>query len=103
MRVINRIKEWLWGPERPMEWYEIKDRTYKKRERLSEEENELMQKYVCPDCGEKLLVGPSGGGAVNLLCSNEMCGSKYNALGLFGGERISDSKGSLTLFEEHKN
>lgn len=101
MGIADKLWRWLLGPERPLQWYEIENRTYKDGEMLSEEEAEIMQRNICPDCGEILLKGPSGGASVNMLCSNEDCGSKYNSLGYFGGERINDSKGSLTIFKEN--
>jgi hypothetical protein len=47
----------------------------------------------CPDCGEQNLQrGPSGGFSENLLCGNEYCGSRFNEMGVFGIERISEAQ-----------
>lgn len=47
---------------------------------------------VCPDCGAQLLKGPEGGLSVNVACSDEACGSRFNYMGPFGVERISDAR-----------
>lgn len=47
-------------------------------------------KKTCPDCGSELREGPHGGMNVNWLCVSPSCGSKFNHMGPFGVERISD-------------
>lgn len=33
--------------------------------------------WYCPDCESRLMSGPSCGGATNMYCSNEKCGSGF--------------------------
>lgn len=47
--------------------------------------------HMCPDCGSDLLIGPQGGMSVNFKCDGEDCGSKFNFMGPFGVERISNA------------
>lgn len=69
------------------------DRTFKEREKLTPFELGFIEKSSCPDCaGDKLLAGPTAGLAQNVMCANPACGSRFNILGFFGVERISDAK-----------
>lgn len=78
-----------------------------------EELNDIYcNKDECPDCGmsiyKYMLMGPEGGGAVNIKCS--YCGSFFNDMGPFGIDRIrwidhhhqfnlwlEDNKGSILM------
>lgn len=49
---------------------------------MTKEEIEHMDKisvvfWHCPDCESKLMSGPSAGGATNMYCGNERCGSGF--------------------------
>lgn len=46
----------------------------------------------CPDCETELLEGPHGGLSVNFACPHKECGSRFNFMGPFGVERISDAQ-----------
>ena len=47
----------------------------------------------CPDCGVKnLLAGPCGGLSQNVYCGNEECGSRFNEMGVFGIDRITNAQ-----------
>jgi hypothetical protein len=63
-------------------------------EHLTDEEMHRMldpSPPVCPDCGAGLLEGPHGGLSVNVYCSNDKtCGSRFNVMGPFGVDRITD-------------
>lgn len=50
----------------------------------------IISKNICPDCEAKhsMLEGPSGGMSTNIKCSE--CGAKFNVMGVFGVERISE-------------
>jgi hypothetical protein len=64
-------------------------------EALDDAEIAFFQSGKCPDCGSALLEGPSGGGSQNYSCSNATavpCGSRFNHMGPFGVERISDAR-----------
>lgn len=68
------------------------DRTSMKFERLAERELEKFRLGVCPDCDTApLLEGPHGGLSVNYGCGNPECGSRFNDMGPFGVERISEA------------
>lgn len=66
-------------------------RTQQKGEKLSESELVLLQRGHCPDCLEKVVEGPSGGMSINFYCGSEDCGSRFNDMGPFGADRISDA------------
>lgn len=68
-------------------------RTFKNGQRLTEDETKAFRSGACPDCGARaLLQGPSGGLSENVYCGNEeRCGSRYNEMGPFGVDRISDT------------
>jgi hypothetical protein len=73
-------------------------RTTKDRERLTDDELAFIVESAkagqpaCPDCGRApLLEGPSGGLSVNVYCGNDECGSRFNDMGAFGWERITDA------------
>lgn len=69
------------------------ERTFKNCEKLTLYEQGFIEKNGCPDCGgDKLLIGPSGGLSQNIMCGNQACGSRFNVMGPFGVERISDAK-----------
>lgn len=60
-------------------------------ESLTDYERGRVKADRCPDCGhEGFLGGPRGGMARNFKCANEACGSRFNDLGMFGIDRISD-------------
>lgn len=61
-------------------------------ERLDEEERAIFCTGQCPDCFGPLTEGPHGGLSVNVLCTTPSCGSKFNWMGPFGVDRISDAK-----------
>ncbi len=66
-------------------------RTYKDGDRLTVFETEIFMTATCPDCKQKkLLGGPEGGLSKNYMCDDDDCGSKFNEMGPFGVERISD-------------
>jgi hypothetical protein len=59
---------------------------------LSDPETETFRSGKCPDCGTGLVVGPSGGLSQNMYCGNdETCGSRFNEMGPFGVQRITDA------------
>lgn len=43
---------------------------------VTEKEDEIIRKNICPDCGGSLLEGPHGGLSVNVKC--EKCNTKFN-------------------------
>jgi len=66
-------------------------------ENLTEEEMAGMRRgtrlseVMCPDCKQQgFLAGPCGGGSQNFKCANPNCGSRFNDMGPFGVQRISD-------------
>lgn len=63
-------------------------------ESLTHEELERFRRPFseCPDCGASLVSGPSGGMSQNVKCADPSCGSRFNDLGIFGVERISDAR-----------
>lgn len=66
-------------------------RSYADRESLTEWEIGQVGSGRCPDCEhEGLLAGPRGGMAQNFKCANSGCGSRFNDMGPFGIDRISD-------------
>ena len=64
--------------------------------KLSDEQSErkrlakIIAKGLCPDCEAEnsMLEGPSGGMSTNIKCSE--CEAKFNVMGVFGVERISE-------------
>lgn len=59
-------------------------------EDCSNGESNLIKNNICPDCRQVgFLEGPHGGLAVNIMCANPNCGSKFNWTP-FGAERISE-------------
>lgn len=73
-------------------------RTDKSGETLSDAELALMvnklqaDEPACIDCFTgMLLMGPSGGSSVNLMCSNKLCGSRFNVSLPFFGERLTEA------------
>jgi hypothetical protein len=69
-------------------------RTTKNGERLCSLEEEVFRTGHCPDCVQNLCEGPSGGMSVNYCCL--ICGSKFNDMGPFGIDRISDASPDFT-------
>lgn len=68
------------------------NRTSRDREHLTEEEAALFHSGKCPDCGAGLREGPHGGASINVYCANdESCGSRFNEMGPFGIDRITDA------------
>ena len=62
---------------------------------------ELIHFNRCPDCQSHLLVGPQGGTALNVLCSNEKCRSEFNvdtASGAWGHRNGKASDDRIPLF-----
>lgn len=81
-----------WFHRRPKKSYSHKD-----GDDLTEYEVDLIRQTAtttlkCPDCSVGILLrGPSGGCSVNVKCSNQVCGSRFNlAHGLIFAERISN-------------
>lgn len=70
-----------------------KHRTFWEGQKLSDGEIKFLEGGTCPDCGHKgLLEGPHGGLSVNYYCGDqEKCGSRFNVMGPFGIERITDA------------
>lgn len=67
-------------------------RTSRAYEKLTESESHTFRDGECPDCGStKILEGPSGGLSTNYACGDETCGSRFNEMGPFGVQRISDA------------
>lgn len=73
--------------------------TTKDGEKLDEEEVKKFypsklsstNQLTCPDCESVLFEGPHGGLSINYYCSNELsCGSRFNEMGPFGIQRISN-------------
>lgn len=69
------------------------DRTTLKGAQLNERETLLLCEHGrCPDCEAGLVEGPHGGLSVNYYCAdNTTCGSRFNVMGPFGVERISEA------------
>jgi hypothetical protein len=73
-------------------------RTSKQGEALTDEEmaglrGKKLTEAQCPDCKSLgFLAGPCGGGSQNFKCASASCGSRFNDMGPFGIERISDAK-----------
>lgn len=58
---------------------------------LSPFEEKIFRRARCPDCDQRELhIGSRGGFAVNIYCMAEECGSRFNDMGVFGVDRISD-------------
>lgn len=67
-------------------------RTREDGDSLTEFELKLIRAGTCPDCGgEEFLSGPRGGMAQNFKCGGDKCGSRFNDMGMFGIDRISDA------------
>ncbi len=65
--------------------------TSKNGESLSPEELNEFRAGKCPDCGSnEVRPGPRGGLSRNIYCASLICGSRFNEMGPFGVERISD-------------
>ncbi len=70
------------------------ERTSKNDENLSQDESTIFYQGKCPDCQhQSLLQGPTGGGSINYKCTT--CGSRFNEMGPFGIDRISDASPAL--------
>jgi hypothetical protein len=69
---------------------EVDSRLLGREENLTPEKTDVFRTGYCPDCGTRLLEGPSGGGSINYYCGNEStCGSRFNDTGPFGVERLT--------------
>lgn len=72
------------------------NRSTKDREKLTDDEMQIILskgERHCPDCDtENVVEGPSGGLSINRYCLNPECGSRFNDMGPFGWERITDAK-----------
>jgi ribosomal protein S27E len=67
-------------------------RTSKDREHVTEFEMTFFLENKCPDCEhEGFLEGPHGCLSINFKCANPACGSRFNHMGPFGIDRISDA------------
>lgn len=73
--------------------------TNKNGQRLCNSEEAVFRTGKCPDCEQPLCEGPSGGMSVNYCCL--ICASKFNDMGPFGVDRISDA--SPVLLESKNN
>lgn len=74
---------------------ELKSYTLHDGDKLTSEETTKMlggPTPQCPDCGSTFLAGPSGGLSVNVACSNKICSSRFNVMGPFGINRISEAR-----------
>lgn len=59
---------------------------------LSPAELDAMRAGACPDCGSReLLAGPEAGLCQNVYCGSAICGSRFNFMGPFGVQRVSDA------------
>jgi len=66
--------------------------TFKENENLSKREAKILYGGKCPDCSAtRLLEGPSAGLSMNVYCGNDACGSRFNVMGPFGTQRITDA------------
>ena len=59
--MLKRIRSW---------WRGLVER------RAAKGRDEALWNGLCPDCGGRLLEGPSGGLCINMKCSQ--CGNKFN-------------------------
>ncbi len=80
-------------PSAPHECHcDLKSVSVKKGERLTQLELDYIQADQCPDCkGLGFISGPMGGLSQNFYCAVRMCSSRFNSMGPFGIERISDA------------
>ncbi len=91
MNLLQHLRAIL-GQKPTMTAIEPEARTYKNHDHLSAQETSQFRIGHCPDCGDhRLIEGPHGGGCINVYCGNERCGSRFNEMGLFGVDRISDA------------
>lgn len=71
-------------------------RSTRDREKLTEDEMGVIYakgETHCPDCDVgPVIEGPSGGLSINRYCINPKCGSRFNDIGPFGWERISNAR-----------
>jgi hypothetical protein len=74
-----------------------KSLVYSERDGLTREEAEMFCTGKCPDCGASLLAGPEAGFCQNVLCESDSCASKFNYMGPFGIERLTDASPKKTL------
>jgi hypothetical protein len=58
---------------------------------LANETHLVQSVRQCPDCGTLLREGPHGGLSVNWYCNGASCGSRFNDMGPFGVQRISEA------------
>lgn len=73
-------------------------RSHSDGESLTDYERGRVKAGRCPDCGhEGFLAGPRGGMAQNFACANDDCGSRFNDVGPFGIDRISEPSPSNPL------
>lgn len=80
------------------------DRTFKDGNELTKGEIKTLYGGHCPDCdAEGLLEGPSAGLSVNIYCGNEKCGSRFNVMGPFGAQRITDASPKKYIMVEHES
>lgn len=68
------------------------ERTNLMDEDVTSFEMAFFRANTCPDCEHKgFLEGPHGGSCVNFKCAGSDCGSRFNDMGPFGIQRISDA------------
>lgn len=63
--------------------------------KLTDREKDIFRAGRCPDCTSSLIEGPHGGLSVNWYCTHERCGSRFNDMGPFGVERITEKSPNL--------
>lgn len=80
------------------------NRSFLNGHKLTTDEHRLFADGKCPDCGaEGLLEGPHGGMSINVYCPNESgCGSRFNFMGPFGVDRITDASPAKRSFVEQQ-
>lgn len=58
-------------------------------EEVTKAEANILMRGTCPDCGsDTFLEGPHGGLAINVMCANPLCNSKFNIRWPFTPVRI---------------
>lgn len=73
-------------------------RTFHDRETLTDDEKAMFYDGKCPDCEAGLVEGPHGGLSINYYCANDVtCGSRFNEMGPFGIDRISNASPNRTV------
>ncbi len=60
-------------------------------EPLTPQETKDVSNSHCPDCQSDLKLSAESGICMNLHCTSDGCGSRFNAAGPFGMERLTDA------------